>query len=90
MKITVEIPDPLFRAAREYCAGHGLSFRQLIESGLRLGIEQPRSSAPFCLKQFGFWAVEQQIHDWSAIREAIYEGRGGAPAPAPIRRRRVR
>ena len=90
MKTTVEIPDPLFRLAREYGAAHGLSLWQLIDSGLRLAIEQPRTASRFRLKPFGFSGEGQQIHDWSAIREAIYEGRGGAPAPAPIRRRRVR
>jgi hypothetical protein len=90
MKTTVEIPDPLFRAAREYCAGRGLSFRQLVESGLRLVIEQPRPITRFRLKPFGFQGEGQQIQDWSAIREAIYEGRGDAPAPGAIRRRRAR
>jgi hypothetical protein len=90
MKTTVEIPDPLFRAAREYCAGQGLSFRQLIESGLRLAIERPRPAAHFRLKPFGFRGEGQQIHDWSAIREAIYEGRGDETATVPIRRRRLR
>ena len=90
MKTTVEIPDPLFRAAREYCAGQGLSFRQLVESGLRLALEQPRPAARFRLKPFGFRGEGQQIQDWSAIREAIYEGRGDAPAPTPIRRRSAR
>jgi hypothetical protein len=82
----------ILRAAREHCAGRGLSLRQLIESGLRLAIEQPRPAARFRLKPFGFRGQGQQINDWSAIREAIYQGRGDAPAPAPAptERRRAR
>ncbi len=90
MKITVEIADPLLRAARECCAGRGLSLQQLIESSLRLAIEQPRPGGRFRLKPFGFQGEKQQIRQRSAIREAIYEGRGGAPRRTPIRRRRAR
>jgi hypothetical protein len=82
MRTTVEIPDALLRAAREYCGRLGLSFRQLIESGLRLAIEQP--------PPFGFPGEGQQIQDWSSIRAAIYEGRGDLSAPVQARGRRAR
>lgn len=90
MKTTVEIPDPLFRAAREYCAGRNLSFRQLIESGLRLAIEQPPSVTRFRLKPFGFRGQGQQIQEWTAIRQAIYEGRGDSSVPIEPRRPKTR
>jgi hypothetical protein len=90
VKTTVEIPDPLFRAAREYCAGKGLSFRELIESGLRLAIEQPRPATRFRLKPFGFRGEGQQVQEWTAIREAIYEGRGDSSVSIEPRRRKTR
>jgi hypothetical protein len=55
-----------------------------------MAIEQPRPSTRFRLKPFGFQGEGQQIHDWTAIREAIYEGRGDVNTSAPIRRRRAR
>jgi hypothetical protein len=76
VKTTVEISDPIFRAAREYCAGRGQSFRELVESGLRLAIEHPRPATCFRLKPFGFRGEGQRVQDWNTIRAAIYECRG--------------
>jgi hypothetical protein len=88
--MTVKIPDSLFRAAREYGASRGISLRMLIERGLRLAIEQPRSATRFDLMRFGFQGEGQQIQGWSAVRETIYEGRGDVSAPVPTPRRGAR
>ena len=77
MKTTVQIDDSLFRATKAYCARHGLSFRQVIEAGLRLEIEQDNRQSGFKLGPFGFAGEGQQVQDWASIREMIYEGRGG-------------
>ena len=77
MKTTVEISDPLFRAAREHCARQGMSFRELVESGLRQAMEKPSRAARFRLKAFGFQGQGQTVTDWNEIRDAIYAGRGG-------------
>ncbi len=54
MKTTVEISDPLLRAAREHCASEGMSFRELVEGGLRQAMERPLRVAWFRLKVLGF------------------------------------
>jgi hypothetical protein len=86
MKTTVEVPDPLFRRARKYCAEKGVSFRALVEEGLRRVLESSPAARPFRLKPFGFRG-EGLVgpSDWSELREIIYEGRGGLGAP-PDRR----
>jgi len=78
VKTTVEIPDSLFRSARKHCAENGITFRQLIEAGLRLAIEKKKPASRFRMKPFGFRGEGQIEQDWAAIRELIYQGRGGS------------
>ena len=42
MKITVEVPDDLYRRAKAEAALRGRKLRDLIEEGLRLVLEAPR------------------------------------------------
>jgi hypothetical protein len=79
VKTTVEIAEPLFRRARQYCSEHGVTFRVLIEIGLRAALDPPKTRKPFRLKPFGFQGEGPLTQDWEAIREMAYEGRGGAP-----------
>lgn len=51
--------------------------RMLIETGLRATLDPPKTAALFRLRSFGFRGEGQVTHDWSAIREMAYEGRGG-------------
>ncbi len=79
MKTTVEIPDELFRQAKEYAAKHGVPLRELIERGLETvlrGSAAPRKR--FRLKTI-MTAGEGPVSegDWSTIRSLIYEGHGG-------------
>ncbi len=76
MKTTVEIADPLFHSARAYCVEKGLTFRQLVESGVRMAMKQPNDSNKFRLKPFGFQGEGQIVRDWSEIQNLIYSGRG--------------
>lgn len=78
MKSTAEIPDPLFRAAKQQCAEHGITLRQLIEAGLRTAIEKPKRKGRSRTRRFGFAGDRQIEHDWERIREMIFSGRGGA------------
>jgi hypothetical protein len=78
MKTTVEIGDALFQRAKERCARDGLTMRQLMELGLRLALEPPRSTVAFRLGPFGFGGEGARTQDWATIREMAYEGRGGA------------
>jgi hypothetical protein len=78
VKTTVEIPDPLFRRARKYCAEQGIPLRTLIEDGLRRVLDLPPARSRFCLKPFGVRGEGLAgPSDWSEIREMVYEGRGG-------------
>ncbi|MBI4906321.1 MAG: hypothetical protein HY820_21995 [Acidobacteria bacterium] len=84
MKTTVEIDDALFRKSKQYCAKQGVPFRVLVESGLRRVIEPDKPTSPFRMKPFGFKGggkrgEGQQVRDWAAIREMIYEDNRGAP-----------
>ena len=50
MKTTIEIPDALFRAARQAARRDGTTLRALVEHGLRLAIEERRQAPPFRLR----------------------------------------
>jgi hypothetical protein len=78
MKTTVEIPDALFREVRAYAAGRNLSFKQVIETGLRKVLEEGRrQKKPFRLRDGSFGGQGMTIEgDWPTIRRMIYEGRG--------------
>ena len=78
MKTTVEIPDALFTEAKKYGAERGLTFRQIVEQGLREVLEQDRSRTKrFRLRNGTFKGTGALIHDWDTIRDLIYEGHGG-------------
>ena len=79
MKTTVEIPDALFREAKRYAAAHDLTFREVVETGLRRVVaERARPSKPFKLKD-GSVKGAGMLKDftWEEIRAMSYEGRGG-------------
>jgi hypothetical protein len=44
MKTTVEVPDELYRRAKAEAALRGRKLKDLIEEGLRLALESPRTS----------------------------------------------
>ncbi len=78
MKTTVEIPDALFREVRNYAHAHSLSFRQVVETGLRRVIDSDNvSAAPFRLEKRSFCG-DGTFNDyaWPHVRALIYEGRG--------------
>ena len=80
MKTTVEISDDLLNAAKRTAAARGTTLRDLIERGLRHELDDNRSG-DFVLVDGSFTGSGTQPGvdegDWSAIRELIYEGRGG-------------
>jgi hypothetical protein len=80
MKTTVEIPDALFREAKRYAAKNNVTFRQVVESGLRSVVkESAAAKKPFKLKD-GSVGGRGMVKDftWDEIMEINYEGRGGA------------
>jgi len=50
MKTTIEIADPLFKAARQAARRDGTTLRALIEHGLRLALSERRQAPPFNLR----------------------------------------
>ena len=56
MKTTVEIADPLFHQTKALAAKEGLSFRILVEEGLRSVVEARKRAAvePFRLRDGSF------------------------------------
>jgi hypothetical protein len=79
VKTTVEIPDPLFRRAKEYAARNGIPLREVFERGLETVL---RGSRPVA-RRFRLKTVTTKGEglicgdDWGKIRSLIYEGHGG-------------
>jgi len=81
MKTTIEIADPLFTAAKRVAASRGRTLREVVEAGLRRVLEpEPTAAKPFRQRKVTFKGrgLAEDL-DWNAIREMIYEGRGGRP-----------
>jgi len=82
MKTTIDIADPLFRAAKREAQKRGTTFKAVVESSLRQALAaSKKSDARFVLRKHSFKGegVAEGIveGDWTRIRGAIYEGRGG-------------
>lgn len=78
MKTTVEISDRLFEEAKRTARERGLSFRELLEGGLRWAIrEKPISSPAFRLRDGSVGGEGLAIDGaWPEIRAMIYKERG--------------
>ncbi len=78
MKTTVEISDSLFQEAKRCAARKNVSFREIVEEGLRIVLRrETRVSPAFHLRDgsFGGEGVVESL-SWPQIRERIYGGRG--------------
>lgn len=80
MKTTVEISDPLLREVRKLAAREGVTFRTLLERGLRRVVSEPKPGAPFKLRHASFKGRGLQPGlrgaSWDRLRDLTYEGRG--------------
>lgn len=80
MKTTVEIADPLLTSAKKFAAAHGLTLRQVLETGLRQVLAtEHASSKPYRYRRATFGGKGRgMVKDftWEQIRDMIYEGRG--------------
>ena len=80
MKTTVEIADPLLKAARKTAAEEDTTVRALVEEGLRKVLAERRASTKFQLRDasFGKGGLRPAIREgsWEQVRDLIYEGRG--------------
>lgn len=83
MKTTLEINDPLLQRAKRLAAERNTTLRMVIETALRqyLDTTDEGHRPSFRLRRHTFRGRGLQAgldeHDWAAIRERIYEGRGG-------------
>lgn len=82
MKTTIEIPDPLFKAARLAARRDGTTLRALIEHGLRLALEERRQTPPFRLRDAsidgrGLQPGAEPL-SWEELRELAYGDRDGS------------
>ena len=78
MKTTVEIPDQLFREAKEYAARQGIPLREVIERGVSMLVGgAPAGQRQFRLKTITTKGKGAISEDWSTIRSIIYDGHGG-------------
>jgi len=82
MKTTVQLPDSLLSRAKALAQREGTTLAALVEEGLRR-VVQARSSPserPFVLRDasVGGTGMSPEFKDrWDAVRDVIYEGRGG-------------
>lgn len=85
MKTTVEIADPLFQQAKALAAREGLSFRVLVEEGLRSVVESrtTTTSKPFRLRDGSFKNSRglQAGVKWTDLSALAYEDEGGSTRP---------
>lgn len=81
MKTTVEISDGLFLEAKRVATEEGVTFRQLVEQGLRQVLDERRSTESFTLRDASFegtgLSAEAQRLSWEEIIDLTYGGRGG-------------
>jgi hypothetical protein len=78
MKTTVELPDAMLRSVKKYAATHGMTMREVLETGLRQVLSSERAAPkPFRLKRCTFKGKGlAQEESWADLRARIYEGRG--------------
>ena len=74
MKTTVEISDALFKQAKRYAAKHDLTFRQVVETGLRQAISPAKPNKPFKLRDASVGG-DGMLKDftWDEIMELSYD-----------------
>ena len=81
MKTTIEIADPLLKAAQQAARRDGTTVRALVEHGLRLALEERRRSPPFALRDAsvdgrGLQPGAEGL-SWEELRSLAYGDREG-------------
>ena len=81
MKTTLDISDPLMRAAKQAARRHGTTVRAFVEHGLRLALEERRTMLPFRLRDASTGGqglrADARVKSWDEIRALAYGARGG-------------
>jgi len=80
MKKTVEISNELAQEVAEYVVAEGVTFRNVVERGLREVLRKDSQRKPFVLRDASVHGEGLQEgfrgKGWEALRDAVYEGRG--------------
>ena len=80
MKTTVEISDGLAEEVRAYLAREGVTFRSVVERGLREVLRHSGQQEAFALRDasVGGRGLQEAFRDagWERLRDAAYGGRG--------------
>jgi hypothetical protein len=80
MKITIDIPKPLLRKARQLAVRKRTTLRALVEQCLQQVLEESNRNRIFRLRKasFGGRGLQPEHRDaWEQLRALVYEGRGG-------------
>jgi len=80
VKTTIEIADPLFRAARQRANKEGITLRALVERGLHRVLSEAEQSPAFKLRRASFKGrgLRPELRDasWDRMHDLAYEDRG--------------
>ena len=81
MKVTIELADDLLDRAKAHAAKQRTTLRALVERGLHEVLNADEEPVRFRLEDASVGGrglqKEYQGAEWSRIRSAAYEGRGG-------------
>ncbi len=81
MKTTIELSPALLQHARRYAREQGITFKAVLELGLRKVLDEKPRRGKFKLRDgsVGGEGLQPEFQNatWEQIRAAIYEGHGG-------------
>jgi len=72
MKTTIDISPPLLKRAQNLARKRGISFKALVEAGLRIILATPRSGAePVVIDPYVFAVKGRNSKKWKEISEVL-------------------
>ncbi len=80
MKTTIDLSDALMLEAKALAAKRGITFRSVVEEGLRCALREAQQAEAFELQDKSVpgngLSAEFRNKSWAFIRHRVYEGRG--------------